>query len=296
MKLAILTINRVCQHLASASLIWSHGLGYLHWSQSLQATKSLVWMRIAICFIILQPVKASLPNTVRIILLPPPTSPLPPIPSPTTGMAILTSMFAKLTTCFEWKVLEKCKTDLTPFWGFLWLSTFLEISQLFKRIMQSQSLQQQKFGISDPEGPSSPVLLEAFPSHTKDARVYLCGLNITPSIHTLHWSFLLHLFNRVEGGESLGPLRKGKRKHLPQQRWRAPYKLAVSSGNWSGHTCQKTPQQTQTASSFWPWDPTSRSITCVTTTHSVLDLPSETPQLVAVMTVVLRCRHLSIWN
>lgn len=87
------------------------------------------------------------------------------------------------------------------FRGFLWLSTFLEISQLFKRIMQSESLQQQEVRISDPEGPSSPVFLEAFPSHTKDVKDYLCGLNLTPSIHTPHWNFLLHPFNGVEAGE-----------------------------------------------------------------------------------------------
>lgn len=58
---------------------------------------------------------------------------------------------------------------------------FLKISQLFYRIMQSESLQQQEVGISDPEGPSSPV--EDFPSCTKDVKAYLCGLNLTPSAH-----------------------------------------------------------------------------------------------------------------
>lgn len=58
---------------------------------------------------------------------------------------------------------------------------FLKISQLFYRIMQSESLQQQEFGISDPEGPSSPV--EDFPSCTKEVKAYLCGLNLTPSTH-----------------------------------------------------------------------------------------------------------------
>lgn len=58
---------------------------------------------------------------------------------------------------------------------------FLKISQLFYRIMQSESQQQQEVGISDPEGPSSPV--EDFPSCTKDVKACLCGLNLTPSTH-----------------------------------------------------------------------------------------------------------------
>lgn len=145
-------------------------------------------MRILACFIKLLSPTFSLQNTVKITL-----------PSHWHH----NSSLSVCKTGSGWKVFEKYKPDLTPFRGFLWFSTFLEISQLFKRITRSESLQQQEVGIGDPEGSSSPVFLEGFffPSHTKDVKDCLCGLDLTFLIHTPCWNFLFHQLNRAEVGE-----------------------------------------------------------------------------------------------
>lgn len=167
---------------------------------------------------------------------------------------------------------------------------FLKISQLFYRIMQSESLQQQGVGVSDPEGPSSPV--EDFPSCTKDVKPYLCGLNFTPSTHKPRWNFLLHPFSRVDAG--LGSLCVKVRKSICLNNDGERHTSSLTAQDGRG---QETPKETETASSLWPWDATSRTTTFVTIAQAMLDLPCEThQQLAAVVTVVLWCRHLSMWN